>query len=175
MIIEEKSMNNSKTKKLVMASLLAALCCVATMIIKIPSPLKGYLNLGDCVVLLSGWLLSPAYGFAAAGVGSALADIFSGYVTYAPATFVIKGLMALIAYYGFKILGNKIGNLPSRIISGIVAEIVMVLGYFVFEGFLYGFIPSIVNIPANSVQGVAGIIIGTILIKVFEKSKIMME
>ena len=168
-------MNNSKTKKLVMASLLAALCCVATMIIKIPSPLKGYLNLGDCVVLLSGWLLSPAYGFAAAGIGSALAAVFSGYVTYAPATFIIKGLMALIAYFGFKILQNKIGNLPSRIISGIVAEAIMVLGYFVFEGFLYGFIPSIVNIPANAVQGVSGIIIGTILIKVFEKSKIMME
>ena len=175
MIIEEKSMNNSKTKKLVMASLLAALCCVATMIIKIPSPLKGYLNLGDCVVLLSGWLLSPAYGFAAAGIGSALADVFSGYVTYAPATFIIKGLMALIAYFGFKILQNKIGNLPSRIISGIVAEAIMALGYFVFEGYLYGFIPSIVNVPANAVQGVAGIIIGTILIKVFEKSKIMME
>ena len=175
MIMEEKSMNNSKTKKLVMASLLAALCCVATMIIKIPSPLKGYLNLGDCVVLLSGWLLSPAYGFAAAGIGSALADVFSGYVTYAPATFIIKGLMALIAYFGFKILQNKIGNLPSRIISGIVAEAIMVLGYFVFEGFLYGFIPSIVNIPANAVQGVAGIIIGVILIKKKKKSKIMMD
>ena len=175
MIMEEKSMNNSKTKKLVMAALLAALCCVATMIIKIPSPLKGYLNLGDCVVLLAGWLLSPLYGFLAAGVGSALADVFSGYVTYAPATFIIKGLMALIAYFGFKILKDKIGNLPSRIVSGIVAEVIMVLGYFVFEGFLYGFIPSIVNIPANAVQGVAGIIIGTILIKVFEKSKIMLE
>ena len=165
----------TKTQKIVMAAMLAALCCVATMIIKIPSPLKGYLNLGDCVVLLSGWILSPLYGFLAAGLGSALADVFSGYVTYAPATFIIKGLLALIAYFGFKILQNKIGNLPSRIISGIVAEAIMVLGYFVFEGFLYGFIPSIVNVPANAVQGVAGIIIGTILIKVFEKSKIMME
>jgi len=165
----------TKTQKIVMAALLAALCCVATMIIKIPSPLKGYLNLGDSVVLLSGWLLSPIYGFIAAGLGSALADVFSGYVTYVPATFIIKGLMALVAYFGFKILRNKIGKFPARIISGIVAEIVMVSGYFVFEGFLYGFIPSIVNIPANVVQGVAGIIIGTILIKVFEKSRIMME
>jgi uncharacterized membrane protein len=48
----------------------------------------------------------------------------------------------------------------------------MILGYFVFEGFLYGFAPSVVNIPANAVQGVAGIIVGTVLIKVFEKSKI---
>ncbi len=163
----------TNTKKIITASMLAALCCVATMIIKIPSPLKGYLNLGDCVVLLSGWFLSPAYGFLAAGVGSALADVFSGYVIYAPATFVIKGLMALIAYLGFKILQNKIGNLPSRIISGIAAELIMISGYFVFEGFLYGFTPSIVNIPANAVQGLAGIILGTIIIKVFEKNRIM--
>ena len=84
--------------------MLAALTCIATMVIKIPSPLNGYLNLGDCVVLLAGWMLSPVYGFLAAGVGSALADLFSGYVVYAPATFVIKGLMALVAYYGFKLL-----------------------------------------------------------------------
>ena len=166
---------NTRTKKIVMAALMAALACVATMIIKIPSPLKGYLNLGDCIVLVSGWMLSPTYGFLAAGLGSALADVFSGYVTYAPETFVIKGVMALVAFYGFKLLHNKLGDLPSRIVSGIVAEIVMILGYFVFEGFLYGFIPSAVNIPANGVQGIAGLIIGVILMKVFEKSKITLE
>lgn len=166
------STQNNTTQRIVMAALLAALTCVATMIIKIPSPLKGYLNLGDCVVLLAGWMLSPTYGFLAAGLGSALADIFSGYVTYAPATFVIKGLMALIAFYGFKLLHSKLGNISSRIISGTVAEVVMVAGYFIFEGFLYGFGPSLVNIPANVIQGIAGLIIGTILVKVFEKSKI---
>ena len=83
----------SKTKKLVMASLMAALVCVATMIIKIPSPLKGYLNLGDGIVLLAGWMLLPGYGFLAAGLGSALADLFLSYITYAPATFVIKGTL----------------------------------------------------------------------------------
>ena len=169
-------MNNvtqkNTTQRIVMAALLAALTCVATMIIKIPSPLKGYLNLGDCVVLLAGWMLSPTYGFLAAGLGSALADTFSGYVTYVPATFVIKGLMALIAFYGFKLLHSKLGNISSRIISGIAAEVVMVAGYFIFEGFLYGFGPSLVNIPANVIQGIAGLIIGTILVKVFEKSKI---
>lgn len=166
------STQNNTTQRIVMAALLAALTCVATMIIKIPSPLKGYLNLGDCVVLLAGWMLSPTYGFFAAGLGSALADTFSGYVTYVPATFVIKGLMALIAFYGFKLLHSKLGNISSRIISGIVAEVVMVAGYFIFEGFLYGFGPSLVNIPANVIQGIAGLIIGTILVKIFEKSKI---
>ena len=165
----------TKTQKIVIAALIAALACVATMIIKIPSPLKGYLNLGDCVVLLSGWLLSPLYGFLAAGIGSALADVFSGYALYAPATFVIKGVMSVIAFYSFKVLKDKAGDLPSRIIGGVVAEIVMILGYFVFEGFLYGFVASIVNIPANAVQGLAGLILGTALIKVFEKNKILAQ
>ena len=163
----------SNTNKIVIASLLAALCCVATMIIKIPSPLKGYLNLGDCVVLLSGWLLSPVYGFLAAGMGSALADLFSGYVEYALATFIIKGLMAILAHFCFKKLHKKIRHTPSRIVGGILAETVMILGYFVFEGvFLYGFAPSVVNILPNAVQGTAGLIIGLILIKIFERSKI---
>lgn len=162
---------NTRTKKIVMAALLAALTCVATMIIRIPSPLKGYLNLGDCIVLVAGWMLSPAYGFVAAGLGSALADVFAGYFIYAPATFIIKGVMALIAFYGFRLLHKKIGNLPSRIISGVVAEVVMILGYLVFESFLYGFAPSLLNVPANGVQGIAGIIAGVVLIKIFERIK----
>lgn len=166
---------NKSTKQIVAASMLAALTCVATMVIKIPSPLNGYLNLGDCVVLLAGWMLSPVYGFLAAGVGSALADLFSGYVVYAPATFVIKGLMALVAYYGFKLLHTKREAPVSRVVAGILAEVVMVVGYFVFEGFLYGFGPSVVNIPANGVQGVAGLVLGCILINVFKKNKITVQ
>ena len=156
---------NSKTRKMVIAAMLAALTCVATMIIKIPSPLKGYINLGDCVVLAAGWMLAPGYGFFAAGIGSALADIFSGYVLYAPATFIIKGMMALIAHFIYRML-------RSRIISGILAEIIMVAGYFLFEGMLYGFGPSVVNIPANTVQGIAGLILGCILMKIFERTDI---
>ena len=163
----------TKTQKIVIAAMLAALTCIATMIIKIPSPLKGYLNLGDCVVLLSGWLLSPLYGFLAAGLGSGLADLISGYGVYVPAIFIIKGVMAIAAYFGFRFLQNKVTNISARIVSGIVAELIMVFGYYVFEGFLYGFGASLVNIPANAVQGVAGLIIGTILVKIFEKSKII--
>lgn len=154
-----------------MAAMLAALTCVATMV-QIPSPLKGYLNLGDGVVLLIGWLLNPVYGFLAAGIGSALADLFSGYVMYAPATFLIKGMMALISCCGFKLLHQKIGSLPSRILSGVTAEIVMILGYFVFEGFLYGFGTSATNTLFNGMQGSLGLILGCVLVKVFEKNKI---
>ena len=165
----------SKTQKLVLAALVAALTCVATMIVKIPSPMKGYVNLGDCIVLVAGWILSPWYAFLAAGLGSALADLFSGYVIYAPATFFIKGVMALVAWGLFFVLKKLVGSFPARLIGALSAEIWMVFGYFLFEGFLYGFAPSLVNIPANAMQGVAGIVIGCILIKVLEKTKLVSE
>ncbi len=162
----------STTQKIVFTALLTALVCVATMIIKIPLPSKGYINIGDAVVLLSGWLLSPLYGFLAAGIGSALADIFSGYIIYAPATFVIKGIMALLSCILFKKVFLNSNKIFSRIISGLIAEIVMVGGYFLFEGLLYGFMTAAVNIPANAIQGTAGIILGLLLVEVFEKSRI---
>lgn len=162
----------TKTQKIVLCALLASLTCVATMIIKIPSPLKGYLNLGDSVVLLTGWIISPLYSFLSAGIGSALADVFSGYILYAPVTFIIKGAMAVAAYFIFKLLKKNFSLGFSRVVSGILAEIIMVCGYFVFEGAMYGFKASAVNIPANAVQGIVGIILGIVLVKIFEKSNI---
>lgn len=164
--------SKNTTQKIVLAAMFAALACVATMVIKIPSPLKGYMNLGDSVVLVAGWMLSPLYGFLAAGLGSALADLFSGYAVYAPVTFAVKGLMALAGWYIYKVLSKKIKGSASRIISGFVAEIIMILGYYLFEGIMYGFGASLVNIPANAIQGIAGLILGFLLIKVFEKTKI---
>ena len=153
--------------------MLAALTCVATMIIKIPSPLSGYLNLGDCIVLLSGWLMPPLYSFMAAATGSALADVLSGFLIYAPVTFLIKGLMALIACYGQKLLSKKTSGLFSHVIGGIIAEIFMILGYFIFEGILYGFAASAVNISINATQGAVGLVLGILLTKIFEKHKII--
>jgi len=161
-----------ETKKLVMAALLAALVCLATYVVKIPSPFKGYLNLGDGIVLLAGWLLPLRYGFLAAGIGSALADLFSGYGIYAPVTFVIKGLMALMVGYGFTLLRAKMRPFAARLIPAVAAEVMMVAGYYLFEGVLYGFILSAVNILPNAVQGAAGLVLGILLVKALEKSGI---
>ena len=148
---------------------MAAFVCIATMIVKIPSPLKGYINLGDCMVLLSGWILPPGLGFLAAGLGSGLADLFAGYGVYIPATFLIKGLMAVIAWGAARFFAEKIGGFLSRLLGGLLAEVWMILGYYLFEGVLYGFGASLINIPANGVQGAFGLIIGLLLIKVFER------
>ena len=68
-------MNSKSTvtlKKLVMAALFAALACVATMSIKIPTPgTSGYIHPGDAIVILAGVVLGPAWGFLAGGIGPA--------------------------------------------------------------------------------------------------------
>ena len=84
-------------RTLVLAGLLAAMGCVGTMVLVVPSPTGGYMNLGDAVVLLGAYLLGPVWGAVAGGVGPALADLLAGFAVYAPATLVIKAQMGLVA------------------------------------------------------------------------------
>lgn len=53
--------------------------------------------MGDCLVNLSAWILGSFLGTVAAGVGSALANVLSGYMIYAPIILVIKAAMALVS------------------------------------------------------------------------------
>ena len=162
-------MNDKKIRKLVLAALLAALVCVATMVVQIPSPMQGYVNLGDCFVLLSGWLLGPWYGGAAAGIGSMLVDLLSGYGHYVPGTLIIKGVDAMAAALIFRALGRgKTGML----VSGIVGETIMVLGYFAYASMILGKgLAAAASIPGNIVQGIAGIAIGLALAVLLQKAK----
>ena len=155
----------NKTKKIVISALMAALTLVATIVIKIPTPMQGYIHLGDALVLVCGWLLGPVYGFCAAAIGSAMADILSGYMIYAPATFVIKGLVALVGLLLYIPFAKRTKSIFALIISAFCAELVMVGMYYIYEGILYGFIPSLVNIPANLIQGLGGVVFGVVLMK----------
>ena len=161
--------------RLVFAALLAAFVCVATLVIRIPSPLGGYINLGDCIVLVSGWLLGPVYGFLAGGLGSAIADLI-GYPAYAVATFFIKGTQALVAWLLFRLLIKPIGEkrkLAAYLVSGIGAQLIMVGGYYIFEGFYYNsFVSVLANVPFNLIQSVAGIVVGIIVITAINKTRI---
>ena len=160
-------MKKLDVRKLVVAALLASFACVATMIIQIPNGIGGYFNLGDCIVLLCGWLLGPVYGALAAGIGSMLADVFSSYLTYAPVTFVIKALMAVIAFY---IAKGK--NRLFVVVSGICAEVLMILGYFAFETFIYGAGTAALGIVPNALQGIAGIVCALLLKEFVDRKKL---
>jgi len=160
-------MKNEHTKNLTLSAMFAALCCVATMVIQVPSPRSGYVNLGDCLVLLSGFVLGPFWGGAAAGIGSMLADILTSYAHYAPGTLLIKGICALIAAIAYRI-GKK--STYSAVFGGMMAETFMVLGYFGYAGLLLGKgLAAAASIPGNVVQGIFGLVAGVFLLKVAEK------
>ena len=84
----------SKTQKIVASSLFAAITFISTMFFTIKLP-NGYANLGDCFIIIAACLMGAKYGAAASAIGASLADIMLGYQSYAPATFVIKALMAI--------------------------------------------------------------------------------
>ena len=150
------------------AAVLAALTCVATMVVQIPSPMNGFVNLGDCFVLLSGWLLGPWWGGAAGGIGSMLADLLLGYGHYAPGTLIIKGLMALVGALIFKALGK---SSMGALVSGHVSEIIMVAGYFGYAALLLGKgIGAAASVPGNLVQGAVGLIAGFLLLQVARRT-----
>ena len=158
------SRKNEKIMLLVLAGLFAAIITVSTMMIRIPTPTKGYINLGDCFVNIAGWLLGPLYGGAAAGIGSSLSDLFAGYTVYVIPTFIIKALMAATAFAVFKALSKKLPTLVGRIISAIAAELVMVAGYAVYESFLYGSAATaLTGVAGNIVRGIGGVLFGVLL------------
>lgn len=154
---------NTKLHRLILAALFTALCCVATMVIRIPSPVGGYINAGDALVLLSAFLLGPVAGGIAAGLGSALADAFAGYMAYVPATFIIKFLMAFLAAHIYRCLREK-HTAYGVIVGGIAAEIIMIGGYFAFTALILGLgWGALPEIPGNIVQGIFGIVASSIL------------
>jgi uncharacterized membrane protein len=177
-----KTITHTHTKQTILAALFAALTCVCTMIIKVPTPTMGYIHPGDGFVILSGLILGPVWGALAAGIGSALSDLIGGYFVYVPATFIIKALTALVGYFvfkGFEKLTKTKTELPQLIISGIAAETIMVLGYFLFEIFMLsvvndttlsaGVIASIAGILPNIIQGIFGVVIATVLYPIISK------
>lgn len=158
-----------------MSALFAALVCVATMLIRIPLPITGYANLGDGVVLLCAWALGPVYGTAAAGLGSALADILSGYTAYAPASLVIKALSALTACIIITALRGRDGKVgyPRLALAGICGEAVMVCGYFAYEFAVFGKAEiAAMGALGNSIQGICGIVVFLLLAAVLYNNKI---
>ena len=163
-------MKNEKIYKISLTAIFTALVFCATYFIAIPMPAFGYVNLGDAFVLLSAWILGPI-GCISAGVGSALADLLLGYAIYAPATLVIKAIMCLLGFFTFSALKFIKKDSFKFIISAFVAEIVMVLGYFLFEGILYGFAASVVNIPFNLVQGGLSLVIANVVVNILYANK----
>lgn len=156
---------NSNLKKIVMTALFAALACVATMSIRIPTPgTGGYIHPGDAIVILSGVILGPVWGLLAAGIGSAMADLLGGYFIYVPITFAVKGIVAFAAGMIYQRVGKTPKSRYTAVVLGGIADIIFVAGgYFLCEIPLYGASSAAASVPANLIQGISGLIIAFVL------------
>ncbi len=146
----------SNVKSLTLSALMAALICVLTIFPHIPIPAgSGYVHLGDGVILLAVMLLGPL-AIPAAAIGSMLADLLV-YPLYAPVTLVVKALVALTAW-----LIYRRGSVARTIAAFLLAELVMVAGYFAYEWFA---VPeyAVVDVLGNLIQGAAGVALGLLL------------
>ena len=156
--------NDGRTKKLVTYGLITAVIAVLTLFVSFPLPVGeggAYLNAGDVAIYFAAWALGPVGGAVTAAVGSAIADLLHGAAIYAPATFVIKGLMGLICGVLFKKL--RYGSLP-------IAGLVMPLGYFAFELALYGITAALYGLWTNAIQYAFGVICGIAVIALASKN-----
>jgi len=98
----------SKARLIASSALSIALVFIATSSISIYIPAtRGYFNLGDSMIFLTTLLFGPVVGGLAGGIGSMLSDVFLGYIVYAPATLVVKGIEGFLTGSLYRIIRDK--------------------------------------------------------------------
>ena len=101
------------TRKIVFASLLAALCYIGFSYFRIDIPVgseKTAFHLGNVFCVLAALLIGGFWGGMSGAIGMTIADLTTGYVTSAPKTFLLKLCIGLIA--GF--VAHKVFHITSE-------------------------------------------------------------
>lgn len=156
-------MNKKKTtKNLAFAGMFMALTMVFT-VIHIPLAI-GNINFGDAVILLGASCLPLPYAVLSAAVGAALADVFTGYVSYAPFTLIVKAVVALLAKFMFGVL-KKAKPAAKYSVSAVLAELWMAGGYFLANSFLlkWEFKTAAASVPFDLLQGAVAVAVFVLL------------
>lgn len=124
------------------AGVMIGVTYVMTRVVQISIGASGYLHFGDVAIYVAGFLFGPLVALIAGASGTALADVSSGYGAWAPGTFVIHGLQALVAgFIGFR------GGWRRMLTAVNVGGLILVIGYFLYQ---------LVMIPAGVVDGEEG-------------------
>lgn len=152
---------------------MTAVICITTMLIQIPIPL-GYAHLGDAFILLTVTFLGKREGIWAGGIGSAMADLLTGYTQWVIPTFIIKAILALIAGI---IMFDENGHFRLTNIRTAAAAVIsmawMVFGYVVVGGILYGSMAAgLASAPGLIVKSILNIVVYYVVTAVFEKANI---
>lgn len=174
-------MNGSKSRQILtalcMAAVMAALVALGSKLeIQIPSILgSSRFHLGNVMCALSGLLLGPWWGGLAAGIGSAIFDLFDPLrIMEAPITFLTKGLYSVVAgAVYFKVFKGK-SNYVSEAVASALAAVSYIAVYlvkcFFYNGLLVkGLTPDgawlgvLEKVPSSVFNGVVAVIFAPIL------------
>lgn len=159
-----------KSKDITQIALFTALVFISTKLINIPTAIGGVINLSDSIILTISLISTRYKATIASGLGSFIAEVFSPYAVFAPATLIIKSSMAFVAntIFNSKIILNETVKI---IIAFICAELIMILGYFIFQAFFLnlGVYTASLDIVNNIIQASASIVISLSLYKAITK------
>ena len=158
----KKKINKATTFYVVLIALFSALVCVLTIFVQIPWG-KGYINFGDTLIFLAASLLGPVGGMIAGAIGSSLADLFSGFATYAPFTFVVKGGEGFLCGILYTYVFRKQRPMLRRLFSMLIAGAWMIMGYFLTDLMLYGWEASLFNFVSGPIRAGASLVVALIV------------
>ena len=156
-------------KRITKTAIFMAIITVTKIVIDIPIPgTKGYINASEVAIFLTVLILNHKSSSLTAGLACAGADILLGYAFYAPITFFVKAIEALLAHNLLKV--KKLPVFASLALASVINP----LGYFLAEIFMYGKQTALIGIPANIGQSLFGALVATIvyplIIKAIEAS-----
>lgn len=161
---------NQQIKKLTYTALFTAIICILTYSVKIPVIADGYIHLGDAAIFIASVLCGGTAGAFAAGVGSALSDLFGGYSHWILPTLMIKGIMGFAVGY-FTNHRKYVCVRNQLVMAG--AGMFMVVGYYVARVFILQRSAAITALPSagfNVIQFIVGIVIADFVLIALQKS-----
>ena len=160
-----QSKTTFKASMIPLIAIMTALTTVMTMLVKLPTPTRGSLNLSDAMIFFSAYAFGPWVGGVIGGLGPALSDLLSGYPQWAVFTFIIDGLQAVLV----GLIVRKFR--PANMIAGsVIAGVWKVFGYFIAGGILSGWGPALGEVAGNAGQMAVGLIIAYALFAAVRKA-----
>lgn len=168
-----KEKSKSKVKDMVVTALLISLVFVATAFINIRLPILssgGLVHLGTGMLFISAIVFGKEKAAIAGAVGMAIFDLSSGWALWAPFTFVVRGTMAYVMG-AIVYSNNKKGNsIIFNILGIVVSGAVMIIGYYITEGIIYGnWLTPVASIPGNLTQIVVGALLALPIAKILKR------
>ncbi len=143
-------------RRITLTALMGALIFVLTAVPRIPTPIGGYVHLGDVGITFAALAFGPWVAMIAGGLGTALADVAGGYAQFALPSLLTHGVQGLLMGL---IVRRQLNNVTYTL-AIIVGALTVVAGYFLAGIALYGLAAALTELIPNLVQGLVGGIVG---------------